>query len=602
MLKKYSKLSTKIVGIIIVIFLAITASFGQYFRRFGYDYAANQNGLEQKIWLVSGFLISLLLISFFCIVVRARLFVPHMRLTLINFIFNRPFLMAVILFMFWGSIVFLIFPGLWNWDFNHQVYELLGNNKGFIHSDMYPIAHYLYTSKATELTNQHGVILTSFYDSIIYLSVQIFGSTFQGIFVLSFGQFLLGTFAIVYALKYFTQTCSNLTKLIVFLVIAVNPYFPVYLSQLTKTPLFAIYFLLFFTIFMQMYEGLSISRKKYCVLFLVTLGMLIAVKFAFMLLIFTVISFSILLKKNWRFFFISTSSAILIFKIVMIVISMSGYVKMDDTIEAKSIQIQQVALYVKRYPNEINASDRKNLSKIFNLSGLQKDYSPRNTDPVKSTATMHPNQSYLYTSVTKSDWNKFNGIWYRMLKKHPKLFIYAFFAKTFGYFDVLDQPRRDVADAGHFAFGVDKPKPYLYKIGNEEQSNLNVLQKILDFYDEMPVLSLFSKPNFWIVLCLILISSKLIFTGNFKFILLFLPFILLTGVLMATPVNNLDRYGSPFLLIIPVVGPWLNNFRIREAEWFYNYFMKTVHIVQPDYLIYRIIGFYFSVFHFWKNV
>lgn len=557
MKQKYIIVGTKIIGFVIVCFLAFSAAFGQYFRHFGYCYPTSGMNIDQKIWLIGAFLLSLLIIIIFCILLRCKIILPNLRLHWVNILYSNPLYLGIILFLLWGVILFLALPGLWNFDFTNQMYELLGSSHGRMHSDIYPIAHFLFSKNSPELTNQHGAFLTIIYDFFIYVSIKLFTSANPGIFFLSFSQLVLGVFALSYALKKLYTKCSPIIKLIILLVIGLNPYFPIYLIQLTKTPLFAINFLIFLTIFLQLRESEKYSKPKIILLFCTCFGMVIAVKFAFILLIPTIIVFSFLLNKNRKAFLFSTFSAISIFKILMVLISMSGLMKIDDPIEAKSIQIQQVALYVKTYPNDLNKKDSDDLSKIFSIQGLQDFYDPRITDVIKSTGGFH--YVYLYRTVTKSDWKNFNRVWFTMLKKHPKLFIQAFFAKTFGYFDILDLPRRDVADSGQIPFILHKPKFYKYSISDYKKSQLKVIQEILDFYNTMPITSLLSRPNFWIVLTFIIISSKLIFTGDYKYFLSSVPFLLLMGVLIVSPVNNLDRYGISFFVLIPLIIPWFQE-------------------------------------------
>lgn len=555
--QKLASIFTRVVGIGILIFLAMMATAGGYFRKFGYDYTKTNIDAERMMWLIVGFAASVVLLAVVTLIAKSKVELPKYSLTWVNWLYTRPVILGMLLVVVWSGVVFFMFPGGWNYDFTNQINELLTNNHGQIHSDTYPIAHFLFGSKSTELTNQHGAILTLIYDAVIFISVKFFTDATQGIFFLSLLQLLLGTFAIVFALRHFTRNVSDVAKMLILLLIGLNPYFPIYLIQLTKTPLFAVNFIIFFTLFMKLLENRAHTNKEYVGLFLSMLGMLIGVKFAFMLLLPTVIVFSFLMKKRWKKFIVVTGVALVVFKVIMMTMNGSGYIKMDDPIEAKTIQIQQVALYVKSYPNDIDSADKKALEKIFSLKGLARYYDPRTTDMIKSTGLF--NYVYRYRTVTEKDWEKFNGVWLNMFKRHPRVFVHAFFAKTFGYFDVLDQPRRDLANTGQIAFAVDKPHQYEYSVPESSKIKQNTLKSMLDIYDDWPVLELFSRPNFWIVVGLLLIAMQLIYSGESKYILLFVPFFLLVGVMVVSPVNNLDRYGIPYFLFIPILIPWLSN-------------------------------------------
>ncbi|MBJ7691129.1 DUF6020 family protein [Weissella confusa] len=559
MKQKVSVIATRFIGFGILLFLAMMATAGGYFRKFGYDYDKAGMDAEQIMWLIIGFLASVILVALFNVVAQSKLELPEFKLSGVDWLFARPIALWGVLVVLWGGIIVLMFPGGWNYDFTNQINELLTNNNGQIHSDTYPIAHFLFSDKATELTNQHGVILTLIYNAVVYLSVKLFSNAAQGIFVLSLTQFILGVTAVVMVLRYFTRNSSNTSKVLILLMIGLNPYFPIYMGQLTKTPLFAINFMIFFTLFMRLLEADDDRNYVYGGLFISTLGMLFAVKFAFMLLVPTIIAFSVLLKKRWRKFLFVTGAAVMIFKIVMMVMAGSGYIKEDDPIEAKTIQIQQVALYVKNYPNDIDQADEESLAKIFSLKGLANYYDPRTTDMIKSTGRF--NYVYRYRTVTDNDWKKFNGIWLNMLKRHPGVFAQAFFAKTFGFFDILDQPRRDLANTGKIPFEVDKPQTYEYTVSKMVEKNQKTVQHMLDIYDTWPVLELFARPNFWIVIGLLLMAVKLIYLGDFRYVMLVLPFFLLVGVMIVSPVNNLDRYGIPYFLLVPMLLPWLSDKR-----------------------------------------
>lgn len=467
---------------------------------------------------------------------------------LVEWVFKKTDRLYAVIFLTWVPYVLAIFPGAAGWDLAMQVQEVV-DNKGhlarehvFAPSDVYPIAHYLVEEGHGLLTNQHNFFLTMIYGGVAKYSLQWFDSFVPGVAFLAVTQMLFTIFAFAYTLKVLGKYVKNtVIKLVAFLIVEISFLIPISGMDLNKNALFAAAFVLFLGIVITYLKGDN-STGTFWLLLITTVVILIAVKFGWMIIAAELV-IAIFYKSLRKPFILALGIPLIIFKVSLAVLFSTGVVIEDDPIEAKGIQIQQVALYLREYPDDISRKDKAALNKIFNLKVAADTYNPNNTDPVKSSG-YYDKFSYRFRTMKAKYWDGFNGIWLRMFAKHPSVFIRAAALKFYSYFDVFSPQIRDLT--------VTLPD---FNLKGEEldgvkhgQPNDNVFRNFLDrlIHQDKGVISLLNSGVWFNVLGLIIIGA-IIYRWAWHSLLIIMPFGVQMAAMIVSPLNGSTRYSLGFI-------------------------------------------------------
>lgn len=143
--------------------------------------------------------------------------------------------------------------------------------------------------------------------------------------------------------------------------------------------------------------------------------------------------------------------------------------------EMLSLPFQQTARYLQLYRQELTPWEEQAIAAVLGEAGeIAASYDPKLADPVKSLY-------YAQEPVTGRELAQYGMVWFRDFFKHPFVYLEAFFAHVYGWFDpqVSNSPRYEaVSDlfsrSGLFA-GADKVLIFIYRFA-ERITPLGLLQ------------------------------------------------------------------------------------------------------------------------------
>lgn len=487
---------------------------------------------------------------------------------------NRWWKIFLILLAVWG-VQFVLVPTIFAADLLSQYSEmsrwmasLNGTHvpyaDGFNVVDVYPIAHYMWPDTATYLTNQHNVVLTFIYGGALNLSQNITGSIDLGLIFLSALQLLFAAFAASTAVnRYFTfahspriynpdlryrETLSASAgwRAFILLFFAFNSQTLFTTTALTKSPLFAWAFLWWFG---QWYEVFNRRNRTHIPASLVvgiaisTTIMLISAKYATYIIVVQIVLIFIADRKRWRAYLLSLVLPLIVFQAALTVAVNTGTIISGDSIESRGIQLQQIARVMRDDPMSVSPDVQNNLRPIFNLYAMGVNYSPNDADRVKSSGSDGKVETYKWETVTQEDMDNFNKAWLELGKTHPVEYLDAFLAKSYGYFDVNDQPYVPTS------YYVDNPRMSTTRVLKYWLPFIRTIEtNISDSLGHIPVVGWTFHGNFYVV-CTLLLSCATIILRRWKDLLRYIPLLLLMGVMIMAPANNFERHMLPLAFV-----------------------------------------------------
>lgn len=444
--------------------------------------------------------------------------------------------------------------------------------QGFTPMDVYPTAHYLWPDHPTYLTNQHNIVLTMVYGSIVALMRALTASDDAGLVVLAGTQYVFAAFCFS-ATAHRIFTCGNpyqrqeyadksdvshhhrsmqpapagvLPRVIVVVFLLCCPLVVFSTISITKSPLFAFAFVWWLGIWYQLQQMKRqgcrnrIPRRLTVAMIISTIVMLISVKYALYIVAFQLVVCLIADRKRWKFTVTALALPLIIFQIAITTLVSTGTIITGDPIESKGVQLQQIARVAQRNPQGIPEDARKALEPILDLSAMGQQYFPNDADRVKSSGTIEKVTTYKWRTVSAEDMKAFNSAWLEIGLRNPVLYLDAFLAKSYGYFDVSDPP---YVSMGYYVNNhyVQESTTWI-KYWLHDWRN-NVAQHATN-WGNTPILGWVTHGNFWVVLTLLLMCTQLLLKRWDSLAYQF-PLILIMGVMTIAPANNFERHMLP---------------------------------------------------------
>lgn len=282
----------------------------------------------------------------------------------------------------------------------------------------------------------------------------------------------------------------------------------------------------------------------YVELVLSSLLMLGTVKYGIYVVIVQLVLSLIADRKRWKIYVLCLLVPVVAFEAVLMSLVSAGAVIGGDPIEAKGIQLQQIARVAQRNPEGIPAHARKQLEPILDLNTMALRYNPNDADPVKSSGGYNKLTVYKWRTVTAHDMTQFNSAWLAIGLKNPVLYIDAFLAECYGYFDVTDTPYVSMN--------------YYVNNGYVQDSSTWIKSWMHGWRDTVagfgfawgrtPVLGWLTNGNFWVVASLLLLGAQFALK-RFLALSYQTTLLVLMGVMVFAPANNYDRHILPLAFV-----------------------------------------------------
>lgn len=174
--------------------------------------------------------------------------------------------------------------------------------------------------------------------------------------------------------------------------------------------------------------------------------------------------------------------------------------------EMLSVPFQQTARYLREYPDDVTASEKKAINRILDYDVLAEKYNPELSDPVKITFRFRDNDDDPKLDGYMKDYFK---AWFAMFRRHPGVYIQATLNNIYSYNDPFHMGR---GQQGVYRFYIDKM--YQKKAGIDvSYVGPKKIQYIFRLYDELwmrtPGLGLILSAGTytWLTLLLMGVSS-----------------------------------------------------------------------------------------------
>lgn len=467
----------------------------------------------------------------------------------------------------------------------------------FVPMDIYPTAHYMWSTDPTYLTDQHNIVLTVIYGASAALSRYLTGSNDAGFVVLAALQWLFAGFCCASAANRFfnlpwiprtapapdyahperlrtatpvdfthpergprihTLTAHTpapagpLARVLVMLLFLCCPLVTFSTISLTKSPLFAFAFTWWFGLMYELYMTHRNAPARpqrtrpvtIAALVVSCVVMLVSAKYAWYILLIQVVLSLLADRRRWRLYLLTLLlPTVLVHGAIALLIG-SGAIIGGDPIESRGAQLQMIARVAQRNPGAIPESAAQKLAPIFNIDQMAQAYRSEDADPVKSSGIQSKKVSYRWRSVTAEDMKQFNAAWLEIVRADPQTAFDALFAKSYGYFDVFDPPY----------------VPMSYYVDNDyvQQSNTWIkhynhdwrggVAHVVRQWSRIPVLGWVTHGNFYVTLTLLIGAAELALR-RWRALSWHMPLLLLMGVMITAPANNFERHMLPIAFV-----------------------------------------------------
>ncbi|MCT6873716.1 MAG: DUF6020 family protein [Bifidobacterium sp.] len=478
---------------------------------------------------------------------------PIMRLLLLGWSWALVTLLAA-----YGADLYAQIAECTNWilQLRGDVPQYGGN--AFTQMDVYPIGHYLWPEHPAFLTDQHNIVLTLVYGMTIMASNHLTGSYDAGIVLLAGLQVLFAAFCCAVTADRFlrgsaTEQVGALARTLAMLFFLLCPFVVFSTFSLTKSPLFAFAFIWWFGIWHQLEAtnrnsppSASQATRLRPGLVLSTLIMLISAKYALYIVLAQLVLALIIHRRQWATVLIGLLLPLVLFTGVTGALTATGTVIQGDSVESRSIQLQQIARVARLNPHGIPAQARADLEPIMDLDNAAIQYTPWEADRVKSSGNQPKLIVYRWRTVTPEQLSRLNRAWLQVGLRNPVIYLDAFMAESYGYFDP--------GDPAYVAMSYYLNNGYVQNSGSWLAAWChdwrNGVTGFVRTWADTPLLGLVARANFWVVAALLLIVARLA-AGHWRGALCWFPLLLIMGVMITAPANNFERHMLPVDMVVP---------------------------------------------------
>lgn len=405
------------------------------------------------------------------------------------------------------------------------------------------------------LTNDNPILHTVLLGGSVKIGHTL-GSDNVGLFIYSIIQISILLSALIYSIKYLRKMkAPSQIILLTLLIYALTPVFPFYAMSTVKDVIFGSFILIYVIKLFDLIKYNNYKTKDYIKLFLLLLAVCLSRNNGIYHILLSLPFVLIFLKRDRPKILVALTSSVLIYLAFINICLPLLHITEGNKREMFSIPFQQTARYVKYYGDDLTAEEKNIIDKVLVMETLVDRYDPIKSDKVKNG---------FNALSTKKDFNDYLKVWFRLLLRHPNVYIEATANNIYGY------------------FYPNTTKWYIYykeynarlnetEIFNYHYNNLNVSRTILSgwgvAFPSIPIIGMFVNIGFvvWIYLYMlvILIKEKL-----YKYITVLLPALSLILVCVASPVNTYFRYALPCVFSLPITI-WI-IYSVLKEHWANN--------------------------------
>lgn len=476
------------------------------------------------------FLIFSHLLKYIFKIFEKSFFKKNIKLRKIGLLFEKyPFITSLILILIcWLIYVIAFYPAILTPDSSFQIRQFFGIWTKYNEYSVMIDNNIL-------ITNHHPIIHTLLLGSCLKIGHLLCSDNF-GLFLCSLIQIIFLSSVFSYSIKYLKKiNISNRYRLIVLIIYALCPVFPMYAMTLVKDVIFAGFILLFIT---YLHKVIIHEKINYAIYILILIGVFLFRNNGYHVLVFTFLLMFIFLCKRWKFILINLIFVVFCSLLYNKVVLPYFRITPGSIREVLSLPFQQMARYYKYYADEMTLKDLKTIDHILDISDLGKRYNPEISDPVKNKFNKF---------ATNNDLTNYFKVWFKCFFKHPEVYLDATLNNTYGYF----YPEKS---SWYIYYKFDKR--IVQNNFNYHYNHLNGLRKLLSsmghIFPNIPIIGLIVNIaiNVWFLFIMLFycLSKKI-----YRNIVILLPAFGLVLVCILSPVNCYFRYALPYVFSMPIM-------------------------------------------------
>lgn len=424
-----------------------------------------------------------------------------------------------LIFVCWLPYLIAYLPGIVMTDTVYQIAQVVGDHS---------------------LSNHHPIFMTAFIGLFIRIGL-LLGNINIGVAFYSVIQMLMIAAAFSYVLSFMAERNSSVRlRMFTLLFFMLYPVHAFYSITMWKDSLFSVAFMLLTlkTIHMISEPALFFKLTKNVVIYgLLCVSLFLTRNNGLYIILILVPVLFIFFRKYWPRFLVIIG--IFAFSLIVTqIISSALNVQKGSIGEALSIPLQQLARTVKYHGDSISVADEELIASILAYDQLPELYNPINADPVKFYTTFNE-------TAFRAEMGAYLKLWGRLLTEYPLTYLEAFLCHTHGYW------YPDFDEVGIRA-GRIAPNDYNIHFINIVPAFIeNALSGI--FVSRLiPAVSMLLSIGFavWItvILALLIMLKK-----NHKYLIAFIPALLLWLTCLASPVSGMFRYIYGLFLVLPLL-------------------------------------------------
>lgn len=456
--------------------------------------------------------------------------------------FGIPFLIIIIC---WLPYMIACFPGVVQWDGLRQLTN----------------AFHLSSSD-----NSHPLFTTLLMGGAMKLG-RMFGSDNLGIFFYVFPQMLIAAGITAYSIMKMKKMKSPYwLRWITLGYFSLISMWPLYAVSMFKDTLFYIIFLVYIILLIDIlfYKDSFWKNRKNLIALVIVLILLELIRPNGIHIV--ILSMPIAVIAGWKGW--KNYKAW-----ICVILAISAYFCFNNIIvpalgvspgrvqEAFCIPFQQTARYIKEYPDEVTEQEKQAISKVLEYELMAEKYDPEFVDPVKS----------LYKSdASNEEIAGYFKVWFQQFCKHPGVYFEATLNGSYGYL----YPNKTEYREGLGAYEITSdPAIYTGEFDISMIPQLKCFRKILEnmsyIVRSIPIIGLlFSNGIYtWILLFCIVALLK---HYNWRYIVPYIPAVIVVLFCIASPVNAYIRYMRPVMVTTPMLVAWMiflcSNYNKNEKE------------------------------------
>lgn len=525
-----SGLKRQIPGIVIsgilALFLKISLNYKANATLYSGTFISNAGGW-MFCWIFVFIIINVIDVIFWCISQKSlssawlsRLqCLPDRELFLVN---------ILIVFLLWLPYLIITYPGSAWFDCSSSIKQIYG---------------------VLPLSNWNPIIQTFFIGGFIKFGDIIKDENF-GLFLYNICQMLFSASIISYGLTCAFRRAGRMITAdwtILIIIYSILPVYPLYTTSMGKDTNWSSCILLMLIILWQISGNVDwIKKKKNIILLIVSLlsicllrnaGIYVAIACSIVAMIYSV--------KEYRQHVLVLSVLCMVGVVLwsQVLLPVVGVSRNGISRDSWNIQFQQMARYIKTYPDEITNEEIITINKMLSFDELSSNYNPNIVDTVTVV--------YYGDEISNDDLDEFKQLYWRWFRNHPGCYLDAFVAKCIGYFTPISY----TSVKPFTIIGVsDVNNSVQARIPEFDLHNVNDLtyySHYVQLLQKIPIVNLSTHCGFWTWMIFFSLFASI--KRDRKAIPMIIPLLIVIIGLTIVPTNNYFRYTLSLVFATPFI-------------------------------------------------